>query len=756
MDYQKLDNSIIVCSSTIKMKILKQNLLLNIKIMNINQLIKKLTFDYDDKAILKVIEKEKVKYSLAKMYLDNIYFIEDKEYKNEKLKKLSQIKKYVQEDLIYDNLFKEYVKDKKIIIINHKLSKYEQKILKNYNYEEIDTRCNLYNHEVYVFKYLEDEVKYIGYKICELVDSGISLDKIKLYNVSSDYEKALKRNFKFLNLKVNYKTNKPLISTIPGKEFIKKLDSNIYELIEELKSKYDNDIINKIISICNKYAWSNYNKLLITECMRNTNLNDQKYETAIEIIDNLEALDDEYVFLMGFNEGVIPKSYKDEDFINDSIKFDYLENTTQKNINSKNETLKNIKSIKNLIITSKLKDNKQTFYVSNLLNDIKETEYFSNKTYSKLLDKIELTTYLDNYNKYGTINKNLGILYNTYNIPYRKYNHEYKQINNLTFPKKLELSYTSFENYNECNFKYFVSKILKLDIFENTFSSMIGQLVHTILEQNLKNNTNIDEITNDFIKNNTLTNKEMFFVNKINEDLKKVIKIIKEQQCMGDLNETLYEQKIVVENKNYNLVGKIDKIMYKKENDKTIVCLIDYKTGNADINLNYKDYGLNMQLPIYIYLINNSKLKNIKIAGFYLQKINLEIPKKSDKTLDEMLKENLKLEGYTNKEYVRLIDENYEDSTVIKSMKVKKDGDFYYYSKVLDDLKIEELNKFTSEKLNETALNILNLKFNINPKKKGKENLGCRFCKFKDICYMEDYDIIKIEKGDEDDTEETE
>ena len=77
--------------------------------------------------------------------------------------------------------------------------------------------------------------------------------------------------------------------------------------------------------------------------------------------------------------------------------------------------------------------------------------------------------------------------------------------------------------------------------------------------------------------------------------------------------------------------------MYKKDNDKTIVSLIDYKTGNADINLKYKDYGLNMQLPIYIYLINHSKLKNIKIAGFYLQKIHLEVPKKENKLLEVKL-----------------------------------------------------------------------------------------------------------------------
>ena len=758
MDYQKLDNSIVVCSSTIKNKILKQNILLNIKIMNINELMKKLTFDYDDKAILKVISNENVKYSLAKMYLDNIYYVENKEYKNKKLNKLKQIKDYVKEDLIYDDLFKEYIKNKKIIIINHRLSKYEKKVLKDYNYEELELRNDIYDHDVYVFKYLEDEVKYIGYKICELVESGTSLDKIKLYNVSSDYEQVIRRNFGFLNLKVNFKSKRPLIATIPGKEFVSRLDNdNIENIIEDLKNKYDSKIVNKIISICNKYVWSNYNKTLIIECMKNTNLSDEKYENGIEIIENLEALDDEYVFLMGFNEGTIPRSYKDEDYINDAIKMDYLENTVEKNIISKNETLKNIRSIKNLIITTKLKDNKQTFYVSNLLENKKEIDYTSLKTYSKLLDKIEYTAYLDDYNKYGTINKKIGVLSNTYQIPYKKYNHEYKKIENLRFPKKLELSYTSFENYNECNFKYYVSKILKLDIFENTFSSMVGSLVHEALERNLRDNTSIDDVINEFISNNELTNKERFFVKKLKVDLKKIVKIIKEQQSMGDLNDALYEQKIVVENENYNLVGKIDKILYKKDNDNTIVTLIDYKTGNANINFKYKDYGLNMQLPIYIYLVNHSKLKNIKIAGFYLQKIHLEVPKKTDKSLDDILKDNLKLEGYSNKnkDYIRLIDENFENSSIIKSMKVKKDGDFYVYSKVLSDEEIDNLSNFTEQKLDEAASKILKGEFNINPKKIGKDNLGCQFCKFKDICYMEDYDIVKIEKGDDDDTEET-
>lgn len=756
MDYTKFNNTLLICSKTLKNKIISSNTLINVKIMTMNELIKKLTFDYDDKAIYEIMQKENVKYKLAKMYIENIYYIENKEYENEKLKKLKQIKDYLNEYLIYDELFKQYIKNKKIIILNHKLTKYEKKLLNNLQYEEIDTRINTYEHKVYQFKHIEDEVKYIGNKICELIENNINPNQIKLYNVSNDYEKVIKRNFNFLNLKVNYKTNKPLISTIPGKEFIKRLENEPLEnIIEDLKNKYDNKIVNKIINICNKFVWSNYNIELIKETLKQTNLNEEEYENAIEIIDHLEASDDEYVFLMGFNEGVIPKSYKDEDYINDKIKMDYLDNTLDKNKLEKEETLKNIKSIKNLIITTKEKDNKQTYYISNLLNDVITIENNSNKTYSTLLDKIEYTKYMDDFRKYGTKNKNLDVLASTYKIPYLEYKNDYKKIKNFKLDKKLELSYTSFQTYNECNFKYYISKILKLEPFEETFASTVGSLVHSILEQNLKNDAPVDEQVDKFINENNLTNKEKFFAIKIKEELKKTIEIIKYQKNQGDLDKALYEQKIIIENENYNLVGKIDKIMYKEENNNIIASLVDYKTGSADISLKYIQNGLGMQLPIYLYLLNNSKLKNVLIAGFYLQKIHFEVPKKSKKPLEEIIIDNLKLEGYTNKELVSYIDVDYENSNVIKSMKVKKDGSFSHYAKVLTNEEIKDLENLTKQKLNDSALNINNAEFTINPKNVNKKNISCMFCKFKDICFMKESDIVEIKGSDEDDTEET-
>ena len=107
------NNSILIIPNTIKNKVIKElnKKALNIKIMPLNELIKKYTFDYNEKTIYHLMKKENIKYDIAKNYIENIYYIEDKNYENIKLDKLVEIKKYLEENnlLIYDNLFKNII-----------------------------------------------------------------------------------------------------------------------------------------------------------------------------------------------------------------------------------------------------------------------------------------------------------------------------------------------------------------------------------------------------------------------------------------------------------------------------------------------------------------------------------------------------------------------------------------------------------------------------------------------------------------------
>ena len=187
-------------------------------------------------------------------------------------------------------------------------------------------------------------------------------------------------------------------------------------------------------------------------------------------------------------------------------------------------------------------------------------------------------------------------------------------------------------------------------------------------------------------------------------------------------------------------MGIIDKIMYKEEDEQTLVALIDYKTGNTNIDLNQTIYGLSMQLPVYLYLAKNSGLKNVKIAGFYLQNI---INKNNDEN-------NLKLNGYStsNKEILKQFDSSYENSNLIKSMRTKTDGEFYNYSKTLNEKEIDNLITLVDQKIEEAGNNILEAKFDINPKKINGINIGCNYCTFKDICFKKEQDSIYLKEQD--------
>ena len=179
---------------------------------------------------------------------------------------------------------------------------------------------------------------------------------------------------------------------------------------------------------------------------------------------------------------------------------------------------------------------------------------------------------------------------------------------------------------------------------------------------------------------------------------------------------------------------------YDEIDGEKILVIVDYKTGNPELSINEVPYGINMQLPVYVYLAKNEK-PDYKVGGFYLQKIlsaEVEIDKK---------RESLKLQGYSNEDIkvLKIVDETYEDSEVIKSLKTSNNG-FYAYSKILSDKEIDKLYKLVEEKVKEACKILLDADFRINPKSVDGILLGCDYCKYKDICFRKNEDIVDLEK----------
>ncbi|MBP3635514.1 MAG: PD-(D/E)XK nuclease family protein [Bacilli bacterium] len=776
------DNSILIIPNNIKNKVLLKlnNLdnIYNIKILSLNEFISRLTFTYNEEAIYYLIKNYNIKYEVAKVYLDNIKYIDkDKRYNIKKLDKLSKIKRRLIDNnlLKYDVNFINYVSDKEVIIYGYDyISNYDRNVLsKLSNVRKLSKKHENYVHTIYEFSDIDNEVEFIANKIIKLINNKIDINNIKLAGISSEYLSVIKRIFGFYNIPVNLPNNSSIYDTSIISDFIKLINENDINIsLDLLEKKYDllneenNYIYNKLVDILNKYTFiDNYLDvidMLIYDFKHTENYNNKKIN-SIEIINLKDNIIDDniYVFLLGFNQGNIPAIYKDEDYITDFIRPNLdIETTQELNDIEKINIISIIKSIKNLVITYKLKTPFDIYYKSIIIDelgyDVIINEKIENK-YSNKMNNIHLADCLDNLIKYGIKDDNLGRLYNSYSdIKYLTFDNKFSGIkkNDLLeyLDKKLLLSYSSVDNYYRCSFRYYLNNILKLTEYESTFAIEIGNIFHYILSKCFDDDFIFDKEFNIAISDLELNPSDKFFLKKLKNELLFIIDTIKLQNKFSSFDKALYESKVYI-NKEGNIkltfMGIIDKLLYKKENNKTYLAIIDYKTGNPHTNLNNTIYGIDMQLPVYLYLSNNmSEIKNAEVVGFYLQKIlNNEIIKSQDKIYEKQKKDNLKLQGYSinDEEILEKFDSSYKDSEVIKSMKVGNNG-FYAYSKTISKDEINKLIEITEKNINDAFKNILDAKFDINPKRIGKNNVGCEFCKYKDICYMKEEDIVNLEE----------
>ena len=774
------ENSIIITSNTLKKDILSSNnnKLTYYKIYTLSEFNKLYFFDYNEKTIYYVMNRYNVKYEIAKIYVNNLYNINNNVYKNNKLKFLSELKQELIDNklLKINKLFNKFLTNKNIIIYNLPLSKELSSLInllkENNNVEIINNEVGTNKHEIYEIDTIENEVLFIANKIVELLKDKISITNIYLTNLNDEYKKLIRKIFPMYNIPYTLKNNESIYGTYISNKFFEYYDKDLTITIEKLKEYIDTeesqDIYNKIINIINKYTFED-DKLKIREMIisdfKNTKLRTKDIINSVHEVSLTDKTfkDTDYVFLPSFNQGIIPVIHKDEDYLTDNDKKELdISLTVDKNNLEKHNIINTLSNIKNLIITYKKNANGEEFNISNIneeLNyEVKQIEEY-NYNNSNLYNKIKLTSLLDEYNKYGTKSDLLYTLDKHYNeLPYNTYSHKFTGINEQelhTFlDNKITLSYSSLDKYFRCPFSFYIGNILRLNIYEETFYQLVGTLFHAILEK-MPEESNYDSVWQEELTklNHEFTIKENFFLRKLKEELKFIIKVIKEQENFTDLHDELHEERVYTNipgNIKITFTGIIDKIKYKKDDEKTIVAIIDYKTGNPNLDLSTIKYGIGMQLPVYLYLAKNSnKLTNVKVAGFYLQKVlNNEMTVDKSHSYEQQKKKNLLLQGYSNEDINILseFDKSYMDSNIIKSMKVKNDNSFYSYSKVLSDKSMDIIENIAEEKIKEGADSITKANFDIAPKKIGKLNYGCNLCKFKDICYHTADDEVELEE----------
>jgi len=773
------DNCILICPNNVKTYLLKyladNNPSLRVKYISKKELFDGVSFTYGYDALMYLHKNHNLNFVNADEALANLI---DKEYSTDKTKLVNSYFKELKDNnlLSYNSLFKNLFINKKVYVYEYykddiELTNCLNKVTSNPVY--LDDVNKTYSHNYFEFETMEEEVSYVFNDIMSKIKDGMDINKIHLMNYPSDYEFLIKKYVYYLNLPFVFNENTYLFNSPIYKRFISLLESNdietSYELLKQETIVDPLDAIGRIANVVNKTVYLNLEKeefiSLINYVASKTTLKKIKFDKAITVVDENDIIDEEdIVYVLGFSLGSYPKINKDTDFYSDIEKKEIGLNSSQTlSLLSEKRLINFITNTKNLVITFKKKIGKTVFYPSllieklNIANAIKEK---NNKRYSVKLSEIECAISKDNNRIFGV--KDIALdTYEDNKIRYMMYDHSFKELTKDFSNEELYLSYSKINEYYHCPFQYFIKRVLKENIFEDRFDTELGNLFHKILQDSVTKKIDLKDYQKDIDEKFTSA-KDKFFINMLLPQVLDVINKNNEFLTHSFYNNVIAEDELEtpIDSKTI-LKGKIDKILFDNE-DKSLA-VVDYKTGGFYFDPNKLKYGLDLQLPIYSYLLRN-KYPNYYNLGMYIQNIC-----RSKKDLLNEKEKPYLLTGLTVNNESKIFrfdtslgtlqDENGKkilSSLYISGIKVNSKGELNS-KKVIDE---ETYNNFEStaiNKIKEAIKEIRKGNFAISPiyfinDKKGLNSKSiCDFCGCKDICFIKDKDkrVIDLKESEE-------
>lgn len=736
MDLNILNNSLIISNNKKELlEIKKSNPFLNFKIINKKELFSNLFFHYDSKANLYLYRKG-ILLDNTDEILNNLYFL--KPNINSKIDNLISLKNELEQNklLLKEDFYQDYLKNKKIILYDLDLDIELKSIFEQLNIQPI-----IINNEfkldkcVYEFNNFDEEIRFIFEQIALLIEKGIPLNKIKILTNNELYISSLKKYENYFSFKFNFPNEEKIIHSNDIKLFKSIFSStNLDETLTQIENRIiDVDAFNKLlrkILEVKSYIKENEIENYIDYITKKIKISSIKYENGIDVVSSLDNLDKEdYLLIPGFILNQYPKIIKDEDYLSDKEKIILnMVTSNQKQLFQENNFIRSLSKFNNVIISYCLKNDKEEYYPSLLIEKynlpiIKNYE-FTNYVYSKDYYNYFNSNVLDEYNNFSFISPYLKNI-DAKEIEYKTYTNQFTNINNFILPN-MKLSYTSLKTYFECGFKFYLSRILKIDEFEDTLSTKLGTIMHKYLELVAKNKKiDFDELLSLY----SLTNKERIIISALKNQIileEENINNLFNSTCLKTVNaeDTSFSYAL---NNNFILEGKIDLILSNQNH----YVIIDYKTNDSEnFSPDLIKHGFSLQLPIYYLLTKNSSSNfiNKDISGLYINTILSKNYFKNDFKY-------LLLNGLTFNDNFNLIQGEQE---LIK----KQNRNYISY----DNEEFKNNIETTSKIINEACNQIQDGNFKINPKVIQNKVDSCKYCKYKDICYMTYKDIVYLKE----------
>ena len=735
-------------------------------------------YDLED-ALYPSILKEALPYLMIKknwtyeesyMYLRYVSYISS-DSDNPKLHFLYELRQELEEQefLHYDPTASFNIKEVDVYGYSEKdqslLSALEKlKIKPNFTKEEVSKSLSFRKFEL-----LEEEVYFTLNEIAKLIKSGVDINDIYIIRRDSSYDYYLLKFAKYFNFSLNIKNDDNYFSLGSTKLFLnyyrenKDIDLSLSMLEDEMK---EDERYLEIEDIVKESIYEDFDFIKQYDYLVNTfklkNLKHPLYDKAVNVTSNIIFGKNKHVFFMGFSQGNFPRSQKDSDFLNQE------ELKKINRLTNKDKTAIDLDLLKSFIYSSNHinfsfsnKSISENYYPSPLIRelDMKEVSGELEGTfYSKTLLSLIYIDALDRKAFYKEHTKNLSKIEGVVDVNYNSYDNQFKITDKIMDENsEVNLSTSSLTAYKECPFKYYLSRVLKLEEFEESFSAKCGSFAHLAIEHRHDKNFDLDAFFDANIDQYAFNISEKFLMKEvIKKQLDTAIKAInlRERYMKNPKEFKELDLKVALNDKTF-INGRIDSLVVL--DDKYLVC-IDYKSGTKTFDESKFEYGLSTQLPTYLLLASkDEKYKDLKTLGIFFNTIfpkNINNPVKEE----DLIPDYLKLGG-------RMIQDldafTYFDSTIadgkssfVKNAKLSKEGGLTAGNSKLfvNEETFVSYIEYLETLFLQAAEDIRHNVFDIHPVSFGKLE-ACEYCSFRDICYLkastQANEIKKEEEADE-------
>lgn len=736
----------------------KDNPLFDIKVIDKNEMSLGVHLNIKKSALIYLMSEYHYSYDIAETYLKYVALIEDDStFKFAQLLKIKQ--DLLTKGYLYPNeALKLLFLNKEATVIGY--SQEDKQLLHlaeslNLKLEFFDFNRNVKALEAYQFVRFEDEVNYVLNEVAYLLDNGVDIKDVVIIRRNKEYDYYLERFAPTYGYQINIENSTTWFETGVYVEFAKLYDElkDVNLALEELKKVcLEDDLYDEFVKIVNHLIIEDVSfevqKSYLIHSLKNESISKAHYYPAIKVASNISLYSNKHVFILGFTQGDFPKTSKDDGYLsNKELKSLHLLNAKEETKFDQENLVNFFKQPNLVILTYSLKTlQEKRCYASPIISELNikpivnpfKDYFYSSKSLSyTLADLNDLSKYYhEKGDKYYQLKDLISISYDTYS----------NQFNGVTVynsSSPLTLSCSQLDLYYSCPFKYYLSRIIEVDPFEESEAIILGKITHSLLENGLLN-PDYDIATHfiELVKQSDISDElKILWQFSLKDQIVEMVNSLRKHPRYMKNPEFEFEVELDAKlDELTSVTGRIDKLVVL---DKKYVAAVDYKTGSSgDFKPDYLVYGKSSQLPTYAYLIQeDARYSDYVVSGLYINHI---IKNDNDMTIkkDRLIQDHLRLSGksLTDIDAISSFDSTVADgkSEFIKGISVNKAGELMINSKstaLATSNEFAEYIKKVKSKYLEAASSIRNNEFNIYPFVDGR-NSACSSCSYRDICYV--------------------